>query len=188
MIWLHLPNGKADAVKTMGGNPGSVAIPGERRGAETPADLVHLAIHIAPECAVVALSNHVSQEEGLVCLEAGASGYTSALSNPTVLQQIAMVVENGGFWLGPDLMTRLRTSLARLMPHQVQEVQNKLASLSPREREVALAVAAGASNKEVARDMGITERTVKAHLSAIFENLGLRDRMQLIILLNGSHA
>jgi DNA-binding NarL/FixJ family response regulator len=50
---------------------------------------------------------------------------------------------------------------------------------------VALAVARGESNKEVARNLGITERTVKAHLSVVFEALGVRDRLQLSIHLNG---
>ena len=46
-------------------------------------------------------------------------------------------------------------------------------------------VAGGASNREVAEQLSITERTVKAHLSAIFEKLGLRDRLQLSLRING---
>ena len=58
-----------------------------------------------------------------------------------------------------------------------------LAKLSPRERDVALQVAGGASNKVVARHLDITERTVKAHLTSIFEKLDVRDRLQLVIAL-----
>jgi DNA-binding NarL/FixJ family response regulator len=54
-----------------------------------------------------------------------------------------------------------------------------------RERQVAESVARGSTNKEIARVMGITERTVKAHLTASFEKLGVRDRMQLALLVNG---
>lgn len=183
MIWLQLPNDSG----TTGGQP-AASSQGDRRKENDPTELVNLAVHIAPGCAVVALSNQVSQEEGLLCLEAGASGYTSALANPAVLRQIAMVVEHGGLWVGPELMARLRASLAHLQPHQVRMIESKLAMLSPREREVALAVAAGAANKEIARHMGITERTVKAHLSAIFERLGVRDRMQLAIMINGTSS
>lgn len=46
-------------------------------------------------------------------------------------------------------------------------------------------VAGGASNKEIAGQLSITERTVKAHLSAVFEKLGLRDRLQLSLKING---
>jgi DNA-binding NarL/FixJ family response regulator len=182
LIWLHLPS---DPDPGLGSGAGAAA---ERRQDDHPADLVNLAVRIAPGCAVVALSNRVDQEEGLTCLEAGASGYTNALANPAVLRQIAMVVENGGLWVGPELVARLRNSLARMQPNQLRNIEARLAVLSPREREVALAVAAGATNKEVAREMGITERTVKAHLTAIFERLGVRDRMQLALLVNGGGA
>jgi len=53
--------------------------------------------------------------------------------------------------------------------------------LTPRERDVAIEVAHGATNKEVAQRLNITERTVKAHLGAVFEKLGVRDRLQLVL-------
>jgi len=78
-------------------------------------------------------------------------------------------------------MQRLFTALtARAAP-----MQTALAALSAREHQVAQAVARGGTNKEIARAMGITERTVKAHLSAIFEKLGVRDRLQLSLIVNG---
>lgn len=184
LLWLHL----AQAPEIADAKTGKPTKSERRKDGDDPADLVRLAIKVAPGCPVVVLSNQVDQEEGLTCLEAGASGYTNALSNPEVLKQIAMVVENGGLWVGPELVTRLRNSLAKMKPAQIRQAEGKLSALSPREREVALAVAAGATNKEVARDMGITERTVKAHLTAIFDRLGIRDRMQLALLVNGSHS
>lgn len=63
--------------------------------------------------------------------------------------------------------------------------QNPLAELTPRENAVAKAVAAGQSNKEVARQLDITERTVKAHLSAVFTKLGVRDRLHLVLAISG---
>ncbi|MFZ5482895.1 MAG: LuxR C-terminal-related transcriptional regulator [Pseudomonadota bacterium] len=187
LVWVHLDQHPAAFLSreaVLGGHPNPTA--GERRKDEGPDDLVRLAVQLAPGCSVVALSNEVSQEEGLTCLEAGASGYTSALANPDVLRQIAMVVDNGGLWVGPELLARLRNSLAHMPAAHIPTLNGKLAALSPREREVALAVAAGASNKEVARSMGITERTVKAHLTAIFSRLGIRDRMQLVLMMNGT--
>jgi len=61
----------------------------------------------------------------------------------------------------------------------------KFRTLTVREIEVARAVARGDSNKEIARHLGITERTVKAHLSTLFEKLGVRDRLQLALAVNG---
>ena len=61
-------------------------------------------------------------------------------------------------------------------------------AVSAREAEVAQAVAAGKSNREVAEQLFISERTVKAHLGAVFEKLGVRDRLQLALRLSGRAA
>lgn len=137
---------------------------------------------VALGCPVVVLSNTPSDDEGLAALAAGAAGYCNALATPAVLHQAASVVEQGGLWIGQELMRRLFGALAARTP-EPQTVS--LDHLSPREHQVALAVARGGTNKEIARVMGITERTVKAHLSAIFEKLGVRDRLQLSLVVNG---
>jgi len=130
---------------------------------------------------VVVLSNVPEDEQGLAALAAGASGYCSALTLPAVLHQVASVVAHGGIWVGPQLMQRLMQGLATRTNEANEPALDKL---SQRERQVAEAVARGSTNKEIARVMGITERTVKAHLSAAFEKLGVRDRMQLSLLVN----
>jgi len=160
VIWLHVAGGKPD-----------------------PALLVQEIALAAPRCPLVVLSNVPDDDEGLAVLEAGAAGYTSALAVPEVLRQVAAVVENGGLWVGPSLLQRLIVSMAA----RSTKISNRhLDKLSAREKEVALAVAGGASNKEIARRLEISERTVKAHLSAAFERLGVRDRLQLSLLINGT--
>ncbi|MFO7541582.1 MAG: response regulator transcription factor [Thiobacillus sp.] len=131
---------------------------------------------------IVVLSNVPEDEQGMAALAAGAAGYCSALTLPDVLHQVASVVEPGGLWVGPKLMRRLMQGLATRNANPTGPV---LSLLSQRERQVAEAVARGSTNKEIARVMGITERTVKAHLSATFEKLDVRDRMQLSLLVNG---
>jgi DNA-binding NarL/FixJ family response regulator len=135
-----------------------------------------------PNVPIVVLSNVPEDEQGMAALAAGASGYCSALTLPTVLQQVAGVVEHGGLWVGPRLMRRLMQGLAA---RGSEATEPALDMLSQRERQVAEAVARGATNKEIARVMGIAERTVKAHLSAAYEKLGVRDRMQLSLVVNG---
>jgi len=130
---------------------------------------------------IVVLSNVPEDEQGLAVLAAGASGYCSALTLPAVLHQVASVVAHGGTWVGPQLMQRLMQGLVK---QDNEATEPALDKLSLRERQVAEAVARGSTNKEIARVMGITERTVKAHLSATFEKLGVRDRMQLSLLVN----
>lgn len=147
-------------------------------------DLARLArLHaLAPAAPVVALSNVPEDAQGLAMLAAGALGYCSALTLPAILRQVAGVVAQGGVWVGPQLMRRL---LGGLAARTGARPSPSLRLLSPRERQVAEAAARGSANKEIARVMGITERTVKAHLSAVYEKLGVRDRIQLSLCLHG---
>src|SRR4029079_5547655 len=65
-----------------------------------------------------------------------------------------------------------------------KEPEGHLENLTLRQREVAEAIARGASNKEIARRLNVTERTVKAHLTNMFRNVGVFDRLHLALLLN----
>ena len=140
---------------------------------------------VAERTPIVVLSNVPDDAQGMAVLAVGASGYCSALSLPAVLRQVAGVVEHGGLWVGPQLMRRLMQGLAGRSSGVTQPL---LDLLSQRERQVAEAVSHGSTNKEIARTMGITERTVKAHMSAVFEKLGVHDRMHLSLLVNGVEA
>ncbi|MEW6119493.1 MAG: response regulator transcription factor [Pseudomonadota bacterium] len=136
----------------------------------------------APDTPVVALSNMPDDEQGLAALSAGAAGYCSALTLPAILRQVAGVVGQGGLWVGQQLMQRLMRGLAA---QSGPAAPPALRMLSQRERQIAEVAARGATNKEIARAMGITERTVKAHLTAAYDKLGVRDRMQLSLLIHG---
>jgi DNA-binding NarL/FixJ family response regulator len=146
---------------------------------------------------VVVLSSVPESTEGLSALNAGARGYTHAYGVPALLQEVALVIEHGGLWVGPDLLQRLvgattaalagRPAVASApLPATVAPLDNAWTTLSAREAQVARAVSAGRSNKEVAELMFISERTVKAHLSAVFEKLGVRDLLQLVLRLSAS--
>jgi two-component system, NarL family, nitrate/nitrite response regulator NarL len=136
---------------------------------------------LLPAARIVAISSTPSQLEALQALNAGASGYCHAQATPAMLQQVATVVTNGGIWIGPELMSRVMAATGRFFAPEPGHPA--LESLTAREREVALAVGRGSSNREVAELLAISERTVKAHLGAIFEKLGVRDRLQLVLLL-----
>lgn len=136
--------------------------------------------HTGVPCVVLSMTPQV--DEVALALDQGAKGYAHAWSTPVVLQQIAQVVTHGGHWVGAEFMQRLVAAAARIPPTEPGEDRDiLLAMLSTREREVALAVAKGMTNKEVARELNITERTVKAHLAAVFEKLGVRDRLHLAL-------
>ena len=134
---------------------------------------------------LVLMSDEPNEDEALAALAAGASGYCNGHAAPDVLKQVAMVVEHGGVWVGQGLMQRLLASTGRLFSTTETTASAWQAVLTPREQETALLLAKGASNKEIARHLDITERTVKAHVSAILEKLGARDRLQLSLIING---
>lgn len=145
---------------------------------------------------VVLLSGVPDSLEGLNALNQGVRGYAHAYAVPALLQEVALVVAHDGLWVGPELLQRLvgasSAALARRPPPAAAlasapaSASNAWAALSVREAQVARAVSAGRSNKEVATQLFISERTVKAHLGAVFEKLGVRDRLQLVLRLAAS--
>ncbi len=137
-----------------------------------------------PGMPVVVLANVPEEDQALALLGAGAFGYASSLSIPKMLRQVATVVGNGGLWVGPNLIRRFLTAVGTRPGWETSG--QVLDSLSRRKREVAEAACSGASNKEIARQLGITERTVKAHISSVLEHFGVRDRLQLSLLVNGA--
>ncbi|SDO92974.1 regulatory protein, luxR family [Halomonas shengliensis] len=121
--------------------------------------------------------------EAFQALESGARAYVHALSPPELLRQARLVILNQGIWVPPELMARVVGGVFHALGGSPRDRDEALAPLTERERAVALAVVEGYSNKEVARRLDITERTVKAHLGAVFRKLGVRDRMQLVLRL-----
>ncbi|WP_249975727.1 response regulator transcription factor [Vreelandella olivaria] len=141
----------------------------------------------AQDAIVVVLSYSPNDHEALRSLDLGARGYVHTLAAPEVLKQVALVVTNQGVWVGQELLAKVLGGSFKALQQRGEGDRvlhgEHLACLTERERGVALAVARGATNKEVARQLDITERTVKAHLSAIFKKLAVRDRLQLILKL-----
>lgn len=139
---------------------------------------------LAGRGAIVKVLSHAPDSlEALRAFDAGARGYAHALSPPDLLRQMALVTSHHGLWVPPELLAQVMGGAYRALGGESQLPDELLSELTERERSVALAVAEGQSNKEVARRLEITERTVKAHLGAIFRKLGVRDRLQLILKL-----
>ncbi len=137
----------------------------------------------------VVLSDRPTDEEALAAFTAGARGYCNTHAAAQMLIQVAAVVLQGGLWIGESLMQRLVSATSRLqaLPSTAatEKNENWSRTLTEREEQVARTLAGGASNKEIARALGITDRTVKAHVGAILEKLQVRDRLQLSLIVNG---
>ena len=153
--------------------------------ASTPAKVGALLARFAG-CRVVVLSNIPNDDEALAALGAGAQGYCNAYADPAVLREVAEVARRGGLWVGETLLSRLLAGMSHTRVERPADTANgPLGRLSAREREIAHRVMQGESNKEIARGLDIAERTVKAHLTVVFEKLGVRDRLQLALVCSG---
>ncbi|MET1115676.1 MAG: response regulator transcription factor [Comamonas sp.] len=131
---------------------------------------------------VLVLSNRPSDEEGRQLLARGACGYAHAQSGAEMLSQMLQSMAGGNIWMGRSLLQRLLRDVDARLP----EPQNHWAqALSPREQEVARYASLGESNAEIAERMSIGERTVRAHLSAVFEKLQVSDRLMLALKVHG---
>ena len=136
---------------------------------------------------VVAASSNPKDDEAIEALDAGCSAYCHAYSDTSTLIQVTQVVQAGHVWIGKNLMQRLIQSASRVALTKAASVVDWRENLTTREREVAVLAANGASNHHIALDCNISERTVKAHLSSVFEKLNLTDRLQLALRVHGIH-
>jgi two-component system, NarL family, nitrate/nitrite response regulator NarL len=152
---------------------------------EQAAEAVLAATILFRGCTVVAMSKLPEQREALLALNAGAKGYCHALSNAETFKQVGIVVSHGGLWIGQELMTRVINAAENVLSRdRSPRFSPPLEQLTAREKAVAIEVAKGAANKEIARTLNITERTVKAHLGSVFHKLNVRDRLQLVLIMN----
>ncbi|WP_051553921.1 response regulator transcription factor [Desulfobulbus elongatus] len=142
-----------------------------------------------PACKLVILSDRPDEAEGLIFLRLGVVGYANSYINPERLREAARVVASGSVWINQQLMQRLiAESAPATLPEKEATEENKrnwqLANLSDREYQIAGLVAEGLSNLEIAERLGITERTVKAHLGAVYAKASIRGRLGLALLFN----
>lgn len=158
-----------------------------RRRANELVDGTLQQVHLRLGQFVVVLADEPDDSIVSEALALGASGCCNTYAAPEVLRQAALVVQNGGLWIGQEMLRRLVGGTSRILGARSGAQQNNQWSsvLSDRETQVSRLVATGASNSEIAEKLSITERTVKAHLSAAFEKLGVRDRLQLSLKING---
>jgi DNA-binding NarL/FixJ family response regulator len=147
--------------------------------------LLKAAANLAKQPApVVVLSANPNESEAFSVLATGARGYCHAESVPEQFVEVAQVVDSGGYWVPPSLVQRLATAALAVGAVKTPEVPEGFDQLTDREYQVAMAVGKGFNNKEIASQLGIGERTIKAHLTATFEKLQVRDRVQLALIVN----
>jgi DNA-binding NarL/FixJ family response regulator len=131
---------------------------------------------------VVVMSDLPQDDEAMAALSAQARGYCNSHAGADVLSKVASVVSQGGLWIGETLMHRILSVQHLIRVPESPARPDWRLKLTAREIEVAELAAPGTRYKEIARQLMITERTVKMHMASILEKLGLRDRLQLALL------
>jgi DNA-binding NarL/FixJ family response regulator len=134
---------------------------------------------------IVAASSNPNDGEAMDSLDAGCVGYCHAFADVATLQKVREVVESGQVWIGKSLMSRLLRNVKRLSKTLPIDGGLWREKLTPREIEVSILAANGASNLVIASQCSISERTVKAHLSAVFDKIKVSDRLQLALRVHG---
>jgi two-component system, NarL family, response regulator LiaR len=118
-----------------------------------------------PAARAIVLSSFIDDEKLFPAVRAGAAGYLLKDVQPQELVEAIRTVHAGGALLHPKVASRLLEEIAT-------------DPLTPREREVLSLIGRGMANKVIARELSLSEKTVKAHVSSILAKLGVTDRTQ----------
>jgi DNA-binding NarL/FixJ family response regulator len=137
---------------------------------------------LADPPSVLVLTTYDLDEHVVESLRAGASGFLLKDVPADDLVQAVRVVHAGAAIVAPTVTRRLLDRFARHLPAADAPVRTALPELTEREHQVLLLVARGLSNAEIAADLVLSETTVKTHVSNLLAKLGLRDRVQAVVL------
>lgn len=172
------------------------ALEGVKRAAELRPDVVLLDLHMPgmsghealrlildqdPEARVIMLTVSEDAEDLLEALKAGATGYLLKNTDADYLVQSLCLASRGESVVAPQMTGSLVSGLKALARGERQEAASTRERLTPREVEILVALASGASNKEIARDLRLAESTVKIHVQHILRKLDLSSRVQAAV-------
>jgi DNA-binding NarL/FixJ family response regulator len=127
---------------------------------------------------VIALTSFLDDERLMPALQAGAAGYLLKDVEPSELARAIRVAHAGEALLSPTVAARVVSAIADGSAPRGGDEER----LTRREREVLELIAGGRSNKRIAFELGISEKTVKAHVGQVLAKLGVADRTQAAVL------
>lgn len=127
---------------------------------------------------ILLFSNTPSSEEGLLWFRKGIKGYLNTFAHPDRIEQAVNTILEGNIWLGQNVMQSMIQAISGQNSHPDDGWK---ATLTEREIETVEWILKGKSNLEIANEMSISERTVKAHVHNLLEKLEAKDRLNLVI-------
>ena len=138
--------------------------------------LIHLRTHY-PELPVVVISAHEDINTISRAIHYGGSGFIPKSASMDTLKDALTAVLFGDIWLPNG------TEIIPIEDDATDQMASKLSDLTPQQYKVLQMFAEGLLNKQIAYDLGVSEATIKAHATAIFRKLGVRNRTQAVIAL-----
>jgi DNA-binding NarL/FixJ family response regulator len=150
-------------------------------------DATRIILEEFPETHIMILTSYDKNEYVCRTLQLGAVGYILKDVHPSYLINAISSVYKGGVLISPQIAKKLVMSSSEEHASETQDPvatlrESVLSELSVRETEVLYHISRGYSNREIADKLFIAEQTVKNHVSMIYAKLGLRDRMQALLL------
>ena len=133
---------------------------------------------------IIMLTSHLTEQEVLDSLAAGASAYALKDINTEILMMVIKTVKDGALWLDPQVVPIIREKNCGVIPQKQLSRANFKAqhsNLTEREYEVLKLVVDGNSNNEIAKALTISEHTAKAHVCNIIQKLVVDDRTQAAV-------
>lgn len=146
---------------------------------------------LSPKTRIIISTSGISDEIEWKFFRSGVKGFCLDKTELEQIKRAVMAVLQGELWIRRKLVQHMQNELAMTMQekkHIERAVNSLLENLTKREYEIAILVGHGESNKQIARQLDITERTVKAHLTEIFRKLAISDRIKLALLVKDSAA
>lgn len=134
---------------------------------------------------IIILSPNFSNDEEWGLYKAGAKGCFNENMEPEQIQHAIEIVQQGELWIRRSLTQFMLDELVTITQEKKnieKAVSELLKNLTRREYEIAMLIGQGENNKQIARQLAITERTVKAHLTEIFRKLNITDRLKLALV------
>jgi two-component system, NarL family, response regulator LiaR len=128
-----------------------------------------------PEARVIVLTSFLDDDKLLPALRAGAAGYLLKNAEPQEVARAIRAASAGQALIDPVVAARLVETLA------AADGDNPLDRLTPREREVLVLIGRGFPNKLIARELDVSEKTVKTHVGHVLAKLGVSDRTQAAV-------
>jgi two-component system nitrate/nitrite response regulator NarL len=155
-------------------------------GGTVAESLARLTVNV-PDVRVLLMDKGIQDADRVAAIKVGVVGYCDFNAPASTVLKAVTAIRNGEVWLPRALIAQLIDTfsidaLSGVENALSEEQHQSLCSLTAREFEVARLVHQSANNKVIARALNISERTVKAHLSAIFKKLGVANRVRLALL------